>query len=248
MIQRSLFAILVVVGGAFGGALFSVPLSSAIQKIPGVSEIPWFNTLTDRAVIINKTEQVVVEQSEAIDRARAKVVPALVAVTSLRDGVVLASGQGMTVGSDGLVLVRREWIAAGSDTISVTWNTTTADARMVKQSEKDGLVLLKVDATNLPVVSLANVEERLGSFVFLIGLRQATGGQRAPFVNAGIVKSVEGKIMTTNIGEEFQGATGAPLVSLTGEVVGIGAIDSSGHVFAVAASAIRDFLYNEQTP
>ena len=63
------------------------------------------------------------------------------------------------------------------------------------------------------------------------------------FINSGILKTVGGKVLDTNIDEDFKLATGAPLINAKGEVVGIAAVNSSGQVFAISSQTIKEFVF-----
>ena len=234
---------LVLVGG-MAGAFAAIFLSSYAQSIPVLSGMDIFDVRKDQAVIVNKTEQVVIEQQLAFQKAYEKNVPAIVAVKSVLYGNTQVSGVGFIVSSDGLVVTRREWVssATGSKAV-VTRGENDIPADVVKVSEERGLVLLKIKASGLPVVSFAKNEERkLGEEVFLIGMKRGTK-EMISFVNAGVIKSIDGDFMETNIMEDFRLATGTPLFTITGDVLGINSVNSAGYVFAISSDAITKFLY-----
>lgn len=195
-----------------------------------------------QTVIVNKTEQVVLKEKETMDRAYRKNGSAVASVTSFNGNAVLAGGSGFVVSADGLILTRRENVSAGASRIGVQMASQDMSARIVKVSEENGLVLLRVEASNLPVVSFAeDVGELTGTTVFLMGIKRGVSSL-IPFVNIGAIKSVDGALVDTTIKEEFRFATGAPLIALDGNVVGIASVNSLGYVFAVSTDAIAQFL------
>lgn len=237
------FLFVFIVAGASGLAsvLFVVPRLAGIAPF---SKMAFFNDERDQTVIINKTEQVVVERNTAFRKAYDENISALVAVKSVSgSGAVQSSGTGFIVSADGLILTRREWVGADQKTtMMVMRGSEEMKAEVVRVSEESGLALLKVNASGLPVVSFVkDVAEQLGAEIFLIGMKRGSAGQ-VPFVNTGVVKSIDGKMVETNIYEDFRLATGTPLVNVAGDVIGINSVNSSGYVFAISSDEISRFL------
>lgn len=227
---------------ALGGVVGTFASLLLFSYVPSVTDI--LGVRRDQTVIVNKTEEVVIEQQQAFKKAYDKNAPTIVGVKSVQKGNTQVSGVGFIVSSDGLILTRREWVssAAGARVV-VTREGSDVDGEIIKVSEERGLVLLKIKASGLPVVSFAKNEERkLGDSVFLIGVKRGTGGT-IPFMNAGVIKSIDGDFMETNIAEDFRLATGTPLFTITGDVLGINSVNSAGYVFTVSSDAITRFLY-----
>ena len=157
---------------------------------------------------------------------------------------MISSGIGFVVGTDGLVLTRKEWVNSAVNKISIEKEGKAFPAEILKKDDDNGLVLLKANISNLPVVSFSNTEVyELGEFVFLLGTKYDPSGKAMSFINSGILKTVGGKVLDTNIDEDFKLATGAPLINAKGEVVGIAAVNSSGQVFAISSQTIKEFVF-----
>lgn len=198
---------------------------------------------TGQTVIENKTEQIVLGEKDTLAKAYRKNSPTLVTVTSFRNNTILATGPGFLVSSDGSVLTRTENVSASASGITVSIGSEDVSASIVKTSKENGLVLLKANASNLPVVSFAeDVPDRTGTTVLLMGMKKGSLSSPVLFVNEGIIKSIDGDLLGTTMQEEFRFATGAPLVGLDGAVVGIASVDSSGYVFGISVDAIKQFL------
>ena len=207
--------------------------------LPGVFD-RLFGRGDDRTTIINKTEQVIVSQDVATEKAYQKNSASLVYIAGQ---AAVARGMGFIVGADGLILTRREWVPSGENSVSAVVGSETLPAKIVKRSDESGLVLLKVERSNLPVVSFATLEDKnIGANVFLIGFKQLSSGA-ARFVNAGILKNKDGAMWETNIKEDLKLATGTPLINLNGDVVGINAVNSAGYVFTIPSDVIKKFIY-----
>lgn len=229
---KKFFTILIVfLIGGLGGVLAPYTISSFLKLDK------------DRPVIINKTEQVTISHQTALEKAYRKNIASLVPITSLAGSKSAPiRGLGFIVSSDGLILTRREWLPSDNGSVSVVYNNETIPAEVVKKSDDDGFVLLKIKASNLPTVSFSVPDDNeLGSDMFLTGFKQGFSGQ-VRFIDAGILKSKDGSILETNIIEDSKLATGAPLFNINGDVVGIGAVNSAGYVFAISSDAIKKFI------
>ena len=241
-LKKIFLTLIIFLIGGLGGIL----LPSVFARLSGRGD--------DRTTIINKTEQVIISQDIATEKAYQKNSASLVYIAgnprtmraeqSSYDGqAAVARGMGFIVGSDGLILTRREWVPSGGGAVSAVVGSETLPAKIVKRSDESGLVLLKVERSNLPVVSFAPLEDKnIGANVFLIGFKQLSSGA-ARFVNAGILKNKDGAMWETNIKEDLKLATGTPLINLNGDVVGINAVNSAGYVFAIPSDVIKKFIY-----
>jgi serine protease Do len=137
-------------------------------------------------------------------------------------------GSGFVIGGDGYILTNNH-VVDGADEIIVRFNDRRElTATLVGADPRSDLALLRVEATDLPVVKLGRSEAlQVGEWVLAIG---------SPFgfdysVTAGIV-SAKGRSLPTELNENYvpyiqtdvainPGNSGGPLFNLDGEVVGI---------------------------
>ncbi|MBA3255201.1 MAG: Do family serine endopeptidase [Pyrinomonadaceae bacterium] len=136
-------------------------------------------------------------------------------------------GSGVIVSADGYILTNHH-VVDGAEQIKIDMNDSrTFDARIVGSDPPSDLALLKVDATNLPVLSLGNSDRvRVGDVVLAIGNPLGIGQT----VTMGII-SAKGRQTGLSNGsfEDFlqtdapinQGNSGGALVSTNSEVIGI---------------------------
>lgn len=244
IMKKIIFFLLVFIVASISGFVSVLFVAPKLAGIAPFSKMAFFNEGRDQTVIVNKTEQIVVQRNAAFKSAYEKNVSALVTVKSVSaSGIVQSTGTGFIVSADGLVLTRREWVGADQKTtMMVVRGNEEMKAEIVKVSEESGLALLKVNTSGLPVVSFAkDVAGQLGAEVFLIGTKRGSVGYIS-FVNTGMVKSVDGKMVETNIYEDFRLATGTPLVNVEGDVIGINSVNSSGYVFAISSDEIVLFI------
>ncbi|MEQ1758026.1 MAG: Do family serine endopeptidase [Vicinamibacterales bacterium] len=138
-----------------------------------------------------------------------------------------ALGSGVVVSHDGYILTNNH-VVNGANTIKAEFNDgRTLTAKVIGVDEPSDLALLKVEATNLPMLALGNSDVvQVGDVVLAIGNPLGIGQT----VTMGIV-SAKGRATGVGDGsyEDFlqtdapinQGNSGGALVSMSGELVGI---------------------------
>lgn len=165
-------------------------------------------------------------------------------------------GSGFIISSDGYVLTN-DHVVSKMDTITVILNDQREyTATLVGSDERSDLALLKVDAKNLPTLTLAKDEKlKVGQWVIAIG---------SPFgldysASAGIVSAIGRSIPSARNESTYvpfiqtdvainPGNSGGPLFNMDGEVVGINSqiySPSGGSVglsFAIPSSLAIDVV------
>ena len=136
-------------------------------------------------------------------------------------------GSGVIISTDGYILTNHH-VVDGAEQIKVDLNDTrTLDAKVVGSDPLSDLAVLKIDATNLPVLALGDSDKvRVGDVVLAIGNPLGIGQT----VTMGII-SAKGRQTGLSSGnfEDFlqtdapinQGNSGGALVSTNSELVGI---------------------------
>ncbi|MDA1053727.1 MAG: DegQ family serine endoprotease [Planctomycetota bacterium] len=139
---------------------------------------------------------------------------------------VMGQGSGFVISTDGYILTNNH-VVGNADKVTVKMHDNREfDAKVIGADARSDVALIKIDATNLPVLPVGNSESlKVGEWVLAFG---------SPFglndtMTAGIV-SAKGR---TSVGitdyENFiqtdaainPGNSGGPLVNLYGEVIGI---------------------------
>lgn len=145
-------------------------------------------------------------------------------------------GSGVVVNADGTILTNHH-VVEGAEKIQVEMNNgKTYDAKIVGSDPPSDLAVLKIEAENLPFLSLGNSDNvNVGDIILAIGNPLGVGQT----VTAGII-SAKGRRTGLSDGTSFQdflqidapinpGNSGGALVNLTGELIGINSqILSSG--------------------
>jgi serine protease Do len=163
-------------------------------------------------------------------------------------------GSGVIVSADGYILTNNH-VVEGSQEITVeTTDSRVFKAKLVGTDEPSDLAVLKIEASNLPVLTLGDSDRaQVGDVVLAVGNPLGIGQT----VTSGII-SAKGR--TTGIGdgsfEDFiqtdaainHGNSGGALVNTSGELVGINSqilSPSGGSIgigFAIPANMARDVM------
>ncbi len=167
-------------------------------------------------------------------------------------------GSGFVISSDGYIITNNH-VVDGADRLRVTlFEDRTLRAEIVGQDPNTDIAVLKVNARNLPTVTLGNSDSvRVGEWVLAIG--NPLGRQFSFTVTAGIV-SGRGRLLPGLIptGQNWTiqdfiqtdaainpGNSGGPLVNISGQVIGINAAIASqtgfysGYGFAIPVNLAR---------
>lgn len=142
-----------------------------------------------------------------------------------RPGPMMGSGSGFIVSEDGYVLTNAHVVANAEEVTVALTDKREFKAKVIGIDKRTDVALLKIDATNLPKLSLGNSQDaKVGEWVVAIG---------SPFgfensVTAGII-SAKGRSLSGDSYVPFiqtdvavnPGNSGGPLFNLKGEVIGI---------------------------
>ena len=134
-------------------------------------------------------------------------------------------GSGFIVSADGTILTNAHVVDGATEVTVKLTDRREFKAKVIGSDKKSDIAVIKIDAKNLPVVSIGSAEKvAVGEWVVAIG---------SPFgfdnsVTAGIVSAKARSLPTDNFTPFIQtdvpvnpGTSGGPLFNLSGEVVGI---------------------------
>ena len=168
---------------------------------------------------------------------------------SVRTPKQQGSGSGVIISTDGYIVTNNH-VVADADELTVTLNDNKEySARIIGTDKTTDLALIKIDAKDLPAITIANSENiKVGEWVLAVG---------NPFnltntVTADIV-SAKGRSLYQNGVESFiqtdaainPGNSGGALVNTRGELIGINAMlysqtgSFSGYGFAIPTSIMN---------
>ncbi|MEO8672284.1 MAG: trypsin-like peptidase domain-containing protein [Tahibacter sp.] len=166
-------------------------------------------------------------------------------------------GSGVIVSADGYVLTNNHVIARADDIQVLLYDGRVAQAQVVGGDEDTDLAVLKIDASNLPTVSIAeDTPPSVGDVVLAIGNPLGLGKT----VTMGIVSAI-GRQLSQWAYEDFiqtdaainTGNSGGALVNARGELVGINtafpspAYGAEGIGFAIPVATARKVLEQIRT-
>jgi S1-C subfamily serine protease len=171
-----------------------------------------------------------------------------------------ATGSGFIVSADGVIFTN-DHVIEGASKVEVTLpDGRSFEATVTDTDAAHDFAVLKVDANNLPTVTLGNSADlQLGQSVVAIGY--ALGLDGGPSVTSGIISSLERTVQAqdANVSGGVRtyenllqtsaainpGNSGGPLVDLEGRVVGISTagVSSADNIgFAISIDAARSFI------
>jgi S1-C subfamily serine protease len=235
------FFLILIIGG-LGGVLADQFLLPYLATVPPFSKIKFIQQARDGTTIINPTEKIIITENTALEQAIDKISPCLVAIHSYQNKRLISQGTGFIVTSDGLVMTAADLIPVKADQYLVFRDNRSLTAQVVKRDLENNLALLKIEESNLPVVSLVDLEDlHLGQRIILVGLERVKDNLNL-FVNLGIIRSVNKEILKINLTEENSLANGGPLINVKGEVIGLNLIDRQGLIKTIPANKIKEFL------
>ena len=162
-------------------------------------------------------------------------------------------GSGVIISADGLIVTNNH-VVAGADRIQVTSaNGKLLDARLIGADPGSDLALLKVNATGLPAIKMADSNRtEVGEWVLAIGNPYGLGQT----VTVGIVSAKGRSDVGVSLYEDYiqtdaainPGNSGGALVNARGELVGINTAiysESGGSVgigFAIPSVGVRQVV------
>ncbi len=160
-----------------------------------------------------------------------------------------SSGSGVIISTDGYIVTNNH-VVDGADELTVTLNDNREfSARIIGTDKTTDLALIKVDAKDLPAITIGSSDKlKVGEWVLAVG---------NPFnlnstVTAGIVSAKARSLGANGVESFFQtdaainkGNTGGALVNTSGELVGINAMlysqtgSYSGYGFAIPTTIMN---------
>ena len=161
-----------------------------------------------------------------------------------------AAGSGVIISADGYIVTNNH-VVDGADELTVTLNENSKEysARVIGADKTTDLALIKIDASNLPAIVIANSDDvKVGEWVLAVGNPLGLNNT----VTAGIVsakaRQMGGEGVTSMIQTDAainQGNSGGALVNTRGELIGINAMLASptgsniGYGFAIPTAIMN---------
>jgi len=162
-------------------------------------------------------------------------------------------GSGVIVSSNGYILTNHHVVEAADEIQVALANGQTLPARVVGADPETDLAVLKIDASDLPAITFAQIDSlKVGDWVLAVGNPFGVGQT----VTAGIVSALGRTHLGINTFENFiqtdaainPGNSGGALVDVSGHLVGINSAiysrtgGSQGIGFAIPVSIARQIM------
>lgn len=257
--------ILVVIGG-LSSLFFNHYLIPKMSANPYFSRSSFFKDATENVTIINKTEQVTVKEEDSVNKIASQSATSVVNIISVSSAKGLnqpalpkeksRSGTGVILTSDGLIATYRDVIIEKEAKYKVlTYNGSSYEASLLGMDEFTNLAYLKIEASNLPAIPLANSSD------FYPGKKLiAVGNAFEEYQNrfsSGLMSNIDktfnlaGKTVSSS--EKLEGVfesdfaeqeeyVGGPVINYNGELVGISGmiiIDSQKKYFQIPSNFLK---------
>lgn len=145
-----------------------------------------------------------------------------------------SSGSGFIISEDGYVVTNYHVVEGATTLTVITYDSTEYEAKLIGYDESNDVALLKVDATDLPSVTIGSSDDlNVGDQVVAIGnpLGELTSSLSAGYVSAKdrTINTDGSYINMIQIDAAINaGNSGGPLFNMMGEVVGITTAKYSG--------------------
>ncbi|OGE82567.1 MAG: hypothetical protein A2846_00365 [Candidatus Doudnabacteria bacterium RIFCSPHIGHO2_01_FULL_49_9] len=242
---------------------------------------PWFQeNILRREPFEQERAQIVFDEQSAIISAVEKVNPAVVSIVITKDLPKLdeffspfgfyysepsgdlerqeiGAGSGFIISADGLIVTNKHVVSDPDAAYTViTQSGDKYSARVTANDPFNDIAVVKIEAANLPVVSLGDSDRlKLGQRVVAIGNAL---GEFQNTVTSGIVSGI-GRDITASGGAESEnlfeviqtdaainpGNSGGPLADLEGNVIGVNsAVSLEGQLigFAIPINQVKDVI------
>lgn len=160
-------------------------------------------------------------------------------------------GSGIILKSDGYILTNYH-VVEGADALKVEVSGTEYDGKVVGYDEKSDIAVVKIDATDLPAISIADSSKlRVGDWTMAIGSPRGyeetvTTGIVSALGRSTAMQSAGGTTIYANLIQTDaainEGNSGGALVNDKGELIGVNTLissesgDSSGIGFAIPSN------------
>ena len=210
----------------------------------------------------SSVSQVRIDESSAVITAVARVMPAVVVISSSSNGGVLGAANGVGSGfifdANGWILTNKH-VVDGADQISVQLaDSRVFSGRVYGIDTLTDLAIVRIDATGLPVAPLGSSEDlQLGQLAIAIGNPLGTFENTVTTgVVSGLGRQIRAGDATSTSSEQLNnliqtdaainpGNSGGPLVNSAGQVIGINTAvnqNAQGIGFAIPISVARPIL------
>ncbi len=259
-IVKKIFIILgIVILGGLGGIIMDRYLFPYLSMTSLFANVPFLKKSTEDVTVINRTEQVTVKETTSMadiaNQAASSVVNIIVLPGAGQPTAAVENITGEIVTSDGLIMTYAPDLTANSKYKVLLYDGSVDDATFVGVDAYSNLTFLKIDASNLPVISFGDsssiepgekvvaIGNASGSYLDSYDLGMLTVYMPTFNLGGGTVSSSEKMegVYDTDFGNPAD-YVGGPVVDFSGQTIGIlGSINvnDSQEYFVIPADKVE---------
>lgn len=244
--RRKIFTLVfALIAGGIGGILFDQILLPYSDRIPFLKNVDLISNLRERTIIVNKTEEKIIAEDQALGDAVSKVGSSVVLIKAYKDKKFVLEGTAFFITNDGLFV-------SSSDLASFNWTykiiTESGDllaAQLKKTDLKKGLAIFSADKIQSKPINFSQEELKLGKKIILLGAESSVLSEQgkekfAKFIDFGIINKIDNGVIATNL-ENKKGILGAFLINFNGEIIGLAGTDKNNQIIILTADKIKEF-------
>ncbi|PIR73685.1 MAG: hypothetical protein COU40_01315 [Candidatus Moranbacteria bacterium CG10_big_fil_rev_8_21_14_0_10_35_21] len=257
----SLILVVFLIGG-LGGVFFDRVVFPYLNSSNWFSRYEFLRKSSDEVTVINKTEQVFVKEETSINKIASRASSSVVNILSYSENALkenLKNGTGVIATSDGIIITYSTAINLDNSKYKIFLSDGASyDAQLIGIDSFSGLVFLRIQAQNLPVISFGNSDDtKPGEKIVAIGNNTSYFSNRFASGLLSAIRfdySLSGK--SVSLAEKLEGVfgsdfanqknyVGGPIVDYTGQVIGItGSLEKNNQIeyFQIPSNKIRGVL------
>lgn len=263
-----IFFLIFMIGG-LGGVYFDQKVLPMIRTNKHLSRINFLKRSAENVTVINKTEQVIIQEDDSVNEIASQASNTVVNIISIssqtqggafeQKAVSEQSGTGMIATSDGLITTYRTAIIEDDAIYKVfLFNGNSYEAKLLGIDEFTNLAFLKIDTPNLTAIPFGNSSDaRPGKKLVAIG---NSFGEYQNRYASGLLSSINktfnlaGKSVSSSerlesvFEDDFSSRreyVGGPVIGHSGDLVGIVGmlvLDGKEKYFLIPSNVVRNTI------
>jgi hypothetical protein len=191
--------------------------------------------------VISKQDKVYIEENSALTSGIKETRDSIAGIQSVSLNGGSINGSGFVLTNDGMMITFADNVPLGYKSNISIKGENNISYQVLKRDLSSNLALIKVDKGNLYTRSFFENQVDLGSRVFIVSQSfDYSLNQFSYFVNEGIVKSINGEKIVTNIFETSR-IEGGTAFDIQGRAIGMAYKNENNIVEIIPISKIKEF-------
>lgn len=256
MFKKLLIVFAIILISGLSGIITDRYLFPRLASTKFFSKYDFLKKTTERVTVINKTEQVYIKEDSSIDKIANQAISSIVNIVAY-DNLNFTNLTGEIITSDGIIMTYAKESMPEKYKIIVK-DGNVYDGELLTIDSWSNLAFIKINASNLPVISFANSDEyKPGEKIISVG-NNMTEYQNN--FSLGILNSfdptfnISGESLST--AEKLEGvflsdfndnkiSVGGPVINYSGQIIGItGSVLKNGKIeyFQIPSNKIKKVI------